>query len=164
MAICARLRQCLSAESAKYQLVLHRQEFGAQRVAASIHLPGRDMAKVVVVKDEAGEFLMLVVPSHAHVDLAATARTTGRAGLGLRLANEKELAELFPDCEVGAMPPFGHLYGLPTYVDGCLRGEPEIFFPGGNHHELVAMSVRDYLGVARPVIGQWCFHRRLEAA
>ena len=78
--------------------------------------------------------------------------------MGLALATEEDLARLFPDCEVGAMPPFGGLYGLPVYVDSCFRQVPEFVFQGGNHHEVVAMSFADYLRLAEPLVGQFCFH------
>ena len=162
MAICKRLGQMLAEEHAAYQVVRHKQEFGAQRVAASVHVPGRDVAKVVILRDGGGDFLMLVVPSQARLDLHVVALATGREGL--RLAQEKEFAGLFPDCEAGAMPPVGRLYGMPTYVDGCFRAEPEIFFPAGTHHEVIRMRLRDYLTLARPALGQWCFHRAPRAA
>jgi Ala-tRNA(Pro) deacylase len=162
MPICGRLRHHLAAEFAKYRLVTHRKEFGAQRVAAAAHVPGRDVAKVVVLRDGGGEYLMAVIPSQSHLDLSAVAWATGRKGL--RLATEAEFAPLFPDCEVGAMPPFGELYGMPTYLDGCFRDDPEIFFPAGTHRELVKMAAADYEAVARPVVGRWCLHRRLKAA
>lgn len=162
MAICSRLSRLLSAEFAKYEVVTHRTEFGAQRVAACVHRPGRHVAKVVVLRDAFGEFLMVVIPSLARLDLAAVAGATGH--VGLRLATEREFAPLFPDCEVGAMPPFGGLYGLPTYVDACLREEPDLFFSGGTHHELVGMHYADYEDMARPIRGRWCFHRQAKAA
>lgn len=162
MAICERLRQLLDGEFVRYEVVTHRTEFGAQRVAASVHVPGRDVAKVVILRDGGGEFLMVVIPSLARLDLQAVGEATGY--VGLRLATEQEFAPLFPDCEVGAMPPFGGLYGLPTYVDACLREEPDLFFPGGTHHELVGMHFVDYELTARPIRGRWCFHRRRKAA
>jgi Ala-tRNA(Pro) deacylase len=162
MAIGERLRQLLGSEFVKYHVVAHRAEFDAQRAAASAHLPGREVAKVVVLRDAGGEFLMVVVPSLARLDLGEVSRATGYQGL--QLATEREFGPLFPDCEVGAMPPFGILYGLPTYVDGCFRSAPEIYFPGGTHHELVGMRFEDYEAIARPIVGQWCFHRRVRAA
>ena len=162
MALCGRLRHHLAAEFAKYRLVTHHAEFGAQRAAASAHVPGREVAKVVILRDAGGEYLMAVIPSQSRLDLGAVAWATGRKGL--RLATEAEFAPLFPDCEVGAMPPFGGLYGMPTYLDGCVRDDPAIFFPAGTHHELVKMATVDYEAVARPVVGQWCLHGRLQAA
>jgi Ala-tRNA(Pro) deacylase len=162
MPICERLSQFLAGEFAAYQVISHRPVFGAQRVAATTQLPGRDVAKVLVVQDARGEPMMVVIPSQARLDLDEVARATGRHGL--RLAKEREFAPLFPDCEVGAMPPFGNLYGMPTYMDACFRDEPAIFFSGGTHRELVGMRVEDYEAVAHPVVGRWCFHRRLKAA
>jgi Ala-tRNA(Pro) deacylase len=106
---------------------------------------------------------MVVIPSTRRVDLAAVTAATGRPGL--RLAGERELGRLFPDCELGAMPPFGELYGLPAYVDPCFREWPAFVFQGGSHEELVAMLFADYKSLARAVIGPSCFHaKRLAGA
>ena len=87
-------------------------------------------------------------------------RVTGR--LGVQLENEDELLRLFPDCEVGAMPPFGHLYHLPMYVDPCLLEDVDIFFQAGNHHEIVLMRTVEYRRVARPFEVRGCLHRAFE--
>ena len=84
-------------------------------------------------------------------------RATGRTGL--RLATEQEFGPLFPDCQLGAMPPFPDLCGIPVFVDGCLPHSPEVFFRDGSHHELVGMRFADYAALARPTVGQWCLHR-----
>ena len=165
MAVSQRLRRLLTGEYASYRLVPHGARSSARDVAEAADVPGRQFAKVVVLRDAAGASVMVVVPSTTRVRIESVERTTGRAGL--RLAREDELQSLFPDCDVGAMPPFGALYGLPVYVDACFREQHEIFFRGGAHDEVVGMLFADYESLARPVFGQWCFHdapRRRPAA
>jgi Ala-tRNA(Pro) deacylase len=99
---------------------------------------------------------MAVLPADRPLDLPSLQRATGRAGL--RLAREGEFAPLFSDCELGAMPPFGLLYGMPLFVDPCLARSSEIFFRGGTHHMLVRMRFDDWRSVARPMAGLGCFH------
>jgi Ala-tRNA(Pro) deacylase len=156
MALSGLLTKLLDREGVAYRVLPHRQEYTAARVAAAAHVPGGELAKAILVRDGGGEFLMAVLPSHHRLDLAALVRATGRERLAL--ATEEDLARLFPDCEVGAMPPFGGLYGLPVYVDSCFRQVPEFVFQGGSHHEVVAMSFTDYLRLAEPLVGQFCFH------
>jgi len=105
---------------------------------------------------------MAALPSPVWLDLEAAALATGRQGL--RLAAEPEFAGMFPDCEPGAMPPFGHLYGLRLYVDACLARSPEIAFQAGNHREASVMAYRDYERLAQPIAGQLCLHRTRHAA
>jgi Ala-tRNA(Pro) deacylase len=111
-------------------------------------------AKTVMLRDGDGAFLMLALPASCTLDLAAVRRSTGRPAL--RLAREPEFAPLFPDCAVGAMPPFGALYGLPLLADACLLDGEEILFRGGTHETLVRVRCDDWLSVARPVVGAWC--------
>jgi Ala-tRNA(Pro) deacylase len=134
----------------------------ARELARSAGVPGAEFAKVVVLQDAAGDYLMVVIPSTRRLDLAAVAEGTRR--VGLRLASEQELAKLFPDCELGAMPPFGGLYGLPAYVDPCFREWPLFVFQGGSHDELVAMLFKDYESLARAVVAPTCYHRKPVAA
>ena len=156
MAVSQRLRRLLTGEYASYRFVTHRAGSVACDVAEAAKVPPRQFAKVVVLRDAAGGYVMVVVPSTARVRLDSVERTTGRPGL--RLATEEELQAVFPDCDVGAMPPFGELYGLPVYLDACFREQPEFFFRGGAHDEVVGMLFADYESLARPVYGQWCFH------
>jgi Ala-tRNA(Pro) deacylase len=157
MAVSERLRAVLAMSEVAYDVLSHREEMTSQRVAQALHVSGKRLAKVVVVVDPAGEYLMAAIPADCRVDLAALEVATGRRGL--RLAVEAEVAGLFPDCEVGAMPPFGRLYGLPLYLDGCFRALPDILFQAGNHRELVRMRYGDYETIADPFVGPACFHR-----
>lgn len=156
MAVNPRLRQWLADRGAAYEIIPHAEAFTAREVAMKSHVPGRSMAKVVVVRDRAGADAMLVLPAAHHMDPDRFVYATGRHGV--HLESEAELRELFPDCEVGAMPPFGALYGMPMYVDPCLAGEDTIAFQAGNHHEIVQMKWEEYERVARPFSMRTCLH------
>jgi Ala-tRNA(Pro) deacylase len=158
MAVSLRLRRLLTGGYASYRLVPGHVSPRARAIAAAACVPGSQFAKSVVLRDATGRYLMVVIPSTTRLDLAAVAAASGRPGL--RLAREQELGELFPDCEVGAMPPFGELYGLHTYVDPCFRDRPDFVFQGGSHDELVSMLFADYESLARAVVGPSCFHAK----
>jgi len=116
----------------------------------------REVAKAVLVRDGGGRFLMAVVPASCRLDLEALARASCHRGL--TLATEEEIAALFPDCEPGALPPFGNLYDIPTFLDACVCDAPEIHFSAGSRREVVGMPISDYLWAARPMLGQFCRH------
>ena len=162
MALNERLQRLFDEQRPEYRVLSHAEAFTASEVAAESHVPGRELAKVVVLRDKGGAFLMAALPSPVWLDLEAAALATGRQGL--RLAAEPEFAGMFPDCEPGAMPPFGHLYGLRLYVDACLARSPEIAFQAGNHREAIVMAYRDYERLAQPIAGQLCLHRTRHAA
>jgi len=157
MALCERLQRLFEEKHTRYRLLSHAEAFTAAGTAAASHVPGRELAKVVVLRAEDGPLLMAALPTPVWVDVGAMARATGRRGL--RLATEAEFEPLFPDCEVGAMPPFGQLYGLPLYLDPCLARGREIAFQAGNHHEVVVMDYADYERLAQPVVCPRCLHR-----
>jgi Ala-tRNA(Pro) deacylase len=157
MTLSKRIRRFLQEELADYRLLRHQDESAAQRIAAALDVPGRQMAKPILVRDVGGECALAVLPATERLDLAALALATGHESL--ELADEGQLKEVFSDCELGSIPPFGNLYGVRTFVDGCLRGVPEIFFQGGDHHEIIGMRWPEYERLARPVVGQLCFHR-----
>jgi Ala-tRNA(Pro) deacylase len=101
---------------------------------------------------------MVVLPASCRLDLTALRHAAARHKLSL--VHEDDLARLFPDCETGAMPPFGGLYGLPVYIDACFRPDRDIYFQAGNHHELVRMPYATYEALVRPVAGEFCLHER----
>lgn len=148
MAVTARLRDLLERHGVTYTVVPHLPAFTAQETAHQLHIPGREIAKVVVVR-HGGTLSLAVLPAQARVDL-------DRLGAALRdpveLASETEIAAAFPDCELGAMPPFGSLYGLKTYVDESLTRDRQIAFNAGSHSEAVRMSFEDYRRLAAPVV------------
>jgi Ala-tRNA(Pro) deacylase len=154
-----RLLQLLDSELVWYEVLSHREAFTAQDVAQLSHVSGKRLAKVVVVREGLHRYHMCVIPAHAHVDFAVLRLGTGLKDLGL--AGESEIARLFPDCEIGTMPPFGRLYGLPMWLDACLREASDIYFQAGNRHEVVHMLMSDYLQVAGPPNGVFCMHGAL---
>lgn len=158
MTMNARLQAFLDAEQASYATRSHAPAFTAQEVAAFSHVPGRDLAKVVVARGEEGRYVMAVLPASCRLDLAALARKAGVRRL--TLAREQEVQEIFPDCEVGAMPPFGRLYGLAVYVDACFPRGETLFFQAGNHREVVGMPFVEFERLAAPILGEFCLHER----
>lgn len=149
MAINSRLQDLLETSHAKYNHSVHRPADTARDVAAAEHIPPHEVAKTIVFVGNEG-FGMAVVPADCRVDLQ---ELRIRLGLShLRLATEAELSSLFPDAEIGAMPPFGNLYSMPVYVDSRLAAEPTIAFNGGTHRDVIHMKFRDFERLARPVI------------
>jgi Ala-tRNA(Pro) deacylase len=157
MSLNERLAVFLENHDAAYDIFPHVQEFTSQRVAATMRVRAHDLAKVVIVCDDSGDFVMAVLPGDCRLELDRLAAASGRSGL--TLASEAEMAQLFPDCGVGAMPPFGRLYDLPVYLDGCFRTAAEIYFQGGNHRETIRMHYDEYERLAAPFVGPVCFHR-----
>jgi Ala-tRNA(Pro) deacylase len=150
-----RLKKLLDESGVAYQTMEHATAYTAQGVAASLHVSGREVAKSTVVKLD-GRFGLAVLPGPLRVDLEALRRVTGAQSA--TLASELEFRELFPGCEVGAMPPFGNLYGLPTWVDEELRNDPSIVFNAGTHHEAIRMSFADFERLATPTVAAIALH------
>jgi Ala-tRNA(Pro) deacylase len=156
LAINERLKNLLARWEVRVELLRHRATFTSQETAHSSHVPGRCFTKVVVLRDENGAYLMAVVPACERVDLDAVALVSGRRDL--TLATEGEMRRLFPDCEPGAEPPFGHLYGMPMFVDARLANE-DIYFPVGNHHEVARLRYETFAQLARPFLGDVSLHQ-----
>jgi Ala-tRNA(Pro) deacylase len=135
-----------------YTIVPHRTAFTAQEEAATAHVPGRDWAKVVIFFVD-GEPVQAVLPAPQEVNL--TRLLDLARGNEIRLADEDELIRLFPDCEPGAMPPFGPLYHQPVFVDVELAAEPEIVFNAGTHTEAIRMRWPDFAASIRPIVGKF---------
>jgi len=145
--VCDKLKKYLDVEGVKYEVVRHSETFTAQELAAALHVRGRMLVKVVVLKTEQG-YIMAALPADRRVDIAAL-----RSELGMKLAalaSEDEFKRLFQDCEPGAMPPFGNLYGLKVYVDKSLTLDTDIYFPAGNHYEVVKMNYADFERLVKP--------------
>jgi Ala-tRNA(Pro) deacylase len=136
----------------RFTITKHTEVYSAQRVAREVGIPGRELAKVVIVAGD-GELVMMVLPAPHRLSLAK-ARKVLKARR-VRLAEEEDFADLFPDCELGAMPPFGDLYDLPLYVDRTLTTQREIAFNAGTHDEIMHISFTDYERVARPTIASF---------
>ena len=149
MAVLGRLERLLEASGVPYTHNVHASVYTAREVAALEHLPQHRFAKAVLLKDEDG-FIMAVLPADYAVDLHELRDALGRKHA--RLANEKELGEQFPDCELGAMPPLGNLYGLPTWMESSLVSEKQVAFNAGTHRDVVYMSLEDFRRLAAPRI------------
>jgi Ala-tRNA(Pro) deacylase len=157
MALNNRLLELIERLKLRYDVLEHREAFTARQVAETTHVSGRLLAKPVVIREEGGRYSMAVVSAGEHVDLAAIHHEAGRPKA--RLAEEIELAKLFPDCEVGAMPPVGRLWGLPTYLDVEFRRHEDIYFQAGNHREVVRMKFADFEKLIGPLAGEFTLHR-----
>ena len=161
MSLNDRLQKVLADEFVWYRIQPYHDAVDAQHVAAAAHVAGDLVAKTVMLRDPAGAFLMLVLPASCTLDLAAVRQSTGRPAL--RLARESEFGPLFPDCAVGAMPPFGSLYHLPLLADACLLDTQQMVFRGGTHDTLVRVRSEDWVSIARPVVGAFCTRHRHSA-
>ena len=127
----------------------HSQAFTAQEVAASAHIPGKEMAKTVMVKLD-DQIAMAVLPAPDQVSFTRLKHVTGAQEA--RLASEAEFQSLFPGCELGAMPPFGNIWGIPVFVDQRLREDELISFNAGTHTEVVQLAYADFERLAHPVV------------
>lgn len=144
-----KVKEFLDNSGVRYKISLHASVFTAQRMAAVEHEHGRYVAKPVIIKAD-GRYLMCVLPASHHVDLAKL--KSHLAVKTVELAQETEIAELFPDCDVGAEPPFGNLYGLPILMDKALENDDHILFQAGTHEEAIRMSMADYRQLVQPKV------------
>ncbi|MBM4017284.1 MAG: YbaK/EbsC family protein [Planctomycetes bacterium] len=145
----------LKANKVKFQLRHHPAMFTAQEVAAAEHITGEEVAKVVIVRAD-GRFAMFVLPATCVLDFKDAARLL--AARDVRLATEAEMEKLFPDCQVGAQPPFGTEYGVETYVEKRLASDPEILIPAGTHEDSVLLAWPDYERLAKPKVAAFATH------
>jgi len=152
MPIFTRLREFLDRNKVPYKVVEHRQAFTAQEVAEVEHVPGMELAKVVILRSGA-DFVMAVLPAPYRVDLDRATSALGKKDL--RLATEAEFKGLFPQCEPGAMPPFGNLFDLPVYVDQTLTRDEQIVFNAGTHTQTVKMKYADFARLVRPTVASF---------
>jgi Ala-tRNA(Pro) deacylase len=142
-----KLIEFLDSENVKYVVISHSLAYTAAEIAALAHIPGKELAKTVIVKIDSS-LAMAVVSASQHVDLALLkAATFAKA---VNLATEDEFKERFPDCEVGAMPPFGNLYAMPVFADESLSRDKEIAFNAGSHRELVRIAWEDFERLVEP--------------
>jgi Ala-tRNA(Pro) deacylase len=147
----ARLQAFLDSHNIKYVVISHSVGYTAQGIAALTHISGKALAKTVIVKLD-GSLAMVVVSAASQVDLSRLKSVTGASNAAL--ATEQEFKDKFPDCETGAMPPFGNLYDLPVFADESLSRDKEIAFNAGSHRELVRLAWEDFARLVEPkVIG-----------
>ena len=139
----------LSAKGADFRTVSHPEAFTAEQTAAASHVPGRQLAKTVIVKLD-GQLSMVVVPATCRLDLESVGRSCGVEQA--ELATEVEFRFAFPDCAIGAMPPLGNLYNLPVYVCSGMARAETIHFNGGSHTQLVSMLYAEFAELAKPTV------------
>jgi Ala-tRNA(Pro) deacylase len=144
---CKKIKEYLDRNEVPYLTISHSQAFTAQQIAASAHIPGKNMVKTVMVIIN-GVMAMAVLPASYYVDFNLLKDVTGEGNV--RLASEMEFKDMFPDCEVGAMPPFGNLYNLSVYVAKVLTEEEQIAFNAGTHTEIIQMAYRHYDHLEHP--------------
>ncbi len=145
----AKVKAYLDQQGIKYVSIQHSAAFTAPEIAASVHVSGRDFAKTVIVMSE-DEMDMIVLPASRRVLLSDLREMLESSHV--RLASEAEFKDRFPDCELGAMPPLGNLYGMKTYVSGLLAEEREIAFNAGTHTEVIKMSYDDFERLVQPTV------------
>ncbi|GJL54019.1 MAG: deacylase [Nitrospirales bacterium] len=154
MTISPKLKEYLDGEKVQYEVLLHQEAYTAPEVAHTLHVPGKELAKVIMVK-VSERFVMMVLPSTWKVSLNRLKEVFEDSHV--RLATEEEFTGLFPDCSSGAMPPFGNLYGLDVYVDRSLTEDEEIVFQAGTRHEAIRMRYSDFAALVGPTVEE--FHQ-----
>lgn len=152
MSILKRLKEFLDDHNIKYESIDHTPSYTGQELAESVHISGMEIAKAVILKTD-NDYIMAVLPASRKIDILYLEELIGVKGLSL--ADENEFADLFPDSEVGAMPPFGNLYGLPVYSASALSDDEEIVFNAGTHTDAIKMSYEDYEKVVKPTVFQF---------
>jgi len=148
-----KLKEYLDSQKIEYVTINHSLAYTAQRIAASAHISGKDIAKTIVLKAD-GQLIMAILPGSCKInlDLLKEALSVG----SLEIASEKEFGELFPDCELGAMPPFGNLYSMKVYVAEKLIHDEEIAFNAGSHRELIKLAYKDFERLVKPIVITFC--------
>jgi Ala-tRNA(Pro) deacylase len=142
-----RLRDFLDAQHVPYHAIVHRRDYTAQAAAADTHTPGREFIKTILLAVDNG-YALAVLPADQHADLAKVRRALGATDVSL--ASEEEMQQCFPDCEPGALPPFGHLYDLPVLMSRTLEEDEQITFNAGNHEVALRMQRRDFERLGEP--------------
>jgi Ala-tRNA(Pro) deacylase len=151
----SQLKEFLDSHNVRYVTISHSPAYTAQGVAASAHIPGKELAKTVVVK-LGDELAMAVLPAPFKVDFDSLRGIAGAEKV--ELATEEEFQNMFPGCEVGAMPPFGNLYGMRVFAANSLAEDEEIAFNACSHTELIKMSYSDFERLVEPTLGDFSSH------
>jgi Ala-tRNA(Pro) deacylase len=150
-----KLKEFLDNQHVKYVTISHSTAYTAQEVAELAHIRGKELAKTVMVKVD-GKMAMAVLPASYKVDLNLLKLASGAETVGL--ATEAEFQGLFPDCETGAMPPFGNLYGMGVFAEESLAKDEEIVFNAGSHRELFRLAYKDFERIVQPGVGRFAAH------
>lgn len=153
-----KLKEFLDENKVKYITISHSPAYTAQEMAAKAHVPGKEIAKTVLVKVD-GKLVMAVLPGSFKINFENLKKVLGSDNV--RLADEHEFIDKFPDCEVGAMPPFGNLYGVEVFVANSLAEDEEIAFNACSHSQLIKMSYSDYEKLVKPVRLDFAYQSKL---
>ncbi len=156
--ICAKLAQLLDDSKVKYTLVPHSLSYTAKEISQAAHIAGKELAKSVVVWMD-GTQVLVVLPGSDMIDFTMLRTQVGASNV--ELATESDFKDRFPECEVGAMPPFGKLFNMKTYVAASLKDDEEILFNAGSHRELIKMTYAEYERLAEPVVIPFTFKRKI---
>ena len=148
----SRVKDFLDTNRIQYSSIVHPTSYTAQGTAAYAHVPGKELAKTVIIRIDS-QLAMVVLPASAQLDLGAIKRMA--KAKTVTLAAEPEFECKFPDCDLGAMPPFGNLYGMAVYVDDFLTCDKEIAFNAGSHNELMRMTYQDFERLVNPITGHF---------
>lgn len=154
MPMLRKLQEYLDANQVKYQVLTHSEAYTAQEIAALQHVPGRQMAKVVMVKKD-GAPIMTLLPASHRINFARLQEVLGGR---VELETEKEFRDLFPGCETGAEPPFGNLFNLEVWADTSLAEGEEIVFNAGTHRQTVRMRYEDFARLVKPRMATFAQH------
>ena len=152
MSVSERLVHFLEEQHAPFVTIPHARAYTAQEIAASVHVPGQEVAKTVIVKGDRNLY-MAVIPATRRIELVLLRNALGVRKI--RLATEAEFEGVFPECEVGAMPPFGNLYRIPVIVDESLKKDREIVFNAGSHTETVKMAFDEFVELVKPLFASF---------
>ncbi len=142
-----KLKEYLDSNGVKYVSVSHSPAYTAQEIAARAHVRGKQLAKTVMVKID-GKMAMAVLPASRQVDFDYLKKEIGVPGI--ELAREDDFKDMFPECEIVAMPPFGNLYGVEVYTDRSLEEDEEIAFNAGTHTEIIKLPYSDFKRLVNP--------------
>jgi Ala-tRNA(Pro) deacylase len=152
MSVSEKLVHFLEEQHVPFVTIPHARAYTAQEIAAAVHVPGQELAKSVIVQGD-GKPFMAVMPATRRIDLVRLKKTLGVKKI--RLATEEEFAGLFPECEVGAMPPFGNLYRVPVVVDESLKKDREIVFNAGSHTETMKIGFDEFVELVKPLFASF---------
>ena len=144
-----KLKEFLDSNAIRYLSITHSPVYTAQEIAASAHIPGKELAKTVIVKLD-GRMAMAVLPAAYKVDFKLLKEVSGVGKA--ELASEEEFRDMFPECDVGAMPPFGNLYGMDVYVAEPLAEDERIAFNAGSHTEVIQLDYADFQRLVKPKV------------
>ncbi len=153
-AVINRVRAFLDANQIPYEALRHEPDFSAQETAAHTHTPGKEFAKTVLLRKD-GQFVLAVLPAHHRIDFEKLVVLLDAKSI--MTASETDLRTCFPDCEVGAEPPMGHLYDLPVYLSWSMAVDRRITFNAGTHEEAIRMSADDFIRWVKPLLGDFSY-------